>query len=592
MAIDNLQENDSHKDFHIIKQALFNLLEQTQDLELSPEKIQALLRLGRLIILSNQHFSTAEYNTLQGKAYELLKRAWHLAQQTNNRAGISQALGYKGQLYQHEKRYQEALNLTRQAVFFAQELPELLYYWQWQMASIFQEQGEHAKSALAYKQAIDTLWSIRYDLSKIYRTFRSSFREQVSALFYEFTELLLTYASRFSREEKKALCRLQEQPADCLKKLQDTLEKLKSAELLDYFQNECVIKNQISLTEIGLEKETAVLYPIMLKDRLELLLHKAGGMTLISVTETNRQKLEDEIYHLRHELNHGEHLYHKFKKHAQNLYDWLIHPLKESNHLQDIETLVLVPDGQLRTMPIAALHDGKDYLIEHYALAVVPGLTLRVTSEQEPTNQSILLLTGLDLEEPVNIRGYTLDVLNTADEVEGIKKHISKSVELLNQDFTETNLKEKLIETGYSMVHISSHAVFEADINNSFILMSQVCPLELEPFQDLLTLNRIHDTPLNLITLSACETALGDDRAALGLGGVALRAGAQSAVATLWKVKPDFTTRFMPIFYENISKGLSKAKALQETQKAMIKSDYYQHPYFWYSFTLIGNGLK
>jgi len=134
------------------------------------------------------------------------------------------------------------------------------------------------------------------------------------------------------------------------------------------------------------------------------------------------------------------------------------------------------------------------------------------------------------------------------------------------------------------MVHISSHAVFEADINNSFILMSQVCPLELEPFEDLLTLNRIHDTLLNLITLSACETALGDDRAALGLGGVALRAGAQSAVATLWKVKPDFTTRFMPIFYENISKGLSKAKALQETQKAMIKSDYYQHPYFFAFF--------
>jgi len=355
--IDNLPTN-SPNDFHPIKQTLFDLLEQIQDLELSPEKIQALLRLGRLIILTNQRFSTAEYNTLRSKAYDVLEMAWHLAQTTNDMASVSQALGYKGQLYQQETRYQEALLLTRQAVFFAQELPELLYYWQWQMAAIFQEQNEPAKAALVYKQAIDTLWSIRYDLSKIYRTFRSSFREQVSALFFEFTELLLTHASAFSSEEKATICRLHGQPVDCLKKLQDTLEKLKAAELLDYFQNECVIKNQISLPEVELGKETAVLYPII------------------------------------------------------------------------------------------------------------------------------------------------------------------------------------------------------------------------------------------LITLSACETALGDDRAALGLGGVALRAGAQSAIATLWKVSPEFTAQFMPIFYENISKGLSKAKALQETQQSMITSDYYQHPYFWSSFTLIGNWLK
>ena len=573
-----ITKNNAPNDFYT--QTLFQLSKQIQNLEPTPEKIQALLRLGRVIILTS-------YPNLRDKTYDVLQMAQNLAQEANDMASVSQALGYIGQLYQQEKRYQEALNLTRQAIFSAQEIPELLYYWQWQLAKIFHVQGEYAKSALAYAQATDILWSIRYDLSKIYRIFHSSFREQVIALFDEFTELLLTQASNFSSTEKATICHLNEQ--GCLKTIQDILEKLKAAELMDYFQNECIIENQMSLTEIELGEKTAVLYPIMLEDRLELLLHKADGITLTSVITINRQKLETEADNFRKKLNFEEHLGDNFKQHSQNLYNWLIQPL--ANHLQNIETLVFVLDGKLRSIPIAALYDGKDYLINQYSLAIVPGLTLRMTSELRTAEQSILL-AGLDLAETVKINDYTLSALNTTHEIKSIKKHFSKTTKLLlNDKFSKIGLQNKMIESSYSIVHISSHAVFESDIKNSFILMSKNCPLYLEQFGDVLSHNLIHDNPLGLITLSACETARGDDRAALGLGGIAFRTGAQNVVATLWKVDSNFTAKFMPIFYENISKGLPKSKSLQEAQLNMLNGKYYQHPYFWSAFILIGNWL-
>jgi len=196
-----------------------------------------------------------------------------------------------------------------------------------------------------------------------------------------------------------------------------------------------------------------------------------------------------------------------------------------------------------------------------------------------------------------------LNMLNSTEEMSQIKKSIQqtygKPVELLNDKFTGSHLKTELTQTAYSTVHISSHVVIEADIKNSFILVAGNKPdLSLEQFEDLLLLNRTHKSSLNLITLSACETALGDDRAALGLGGIALRAGAQSAVASLWKVNSWFTIRFMPHFYKKISQGLSKAQALRQAQLDMIKNPessiecpVCDHPYFWASFILIGNWL-
>jgi len=629
-AIEQSQQ-DSLKDFHTIKPTLFDLLKQTNALAPSPHKIQALLRLGQLTFLTSRSFSSANKKQLRRQAYEVLKKAWRLAQKLDDSQGVSQALGNIGQLYKYEKNYEEALKATRHAIFSAQEVNalELLYYWQWKNGEILKEQGKKVAAMLAYKQAIDTLWSIRYDLSKIYRAFRSSFRDKVGALFLEFTELLLEPGSALSQEQRKEICGIQKTGYMdiCLKKALDTLEKLKAAELFDYFQNECVIRDQIELTE-ALEKleqkNTAILYPIIFKDRLELILINNQKTVRRTVYDTNSEKLDYEVGELK--IWHGGPHNNKFIPHAQKLYDWLIRPLEEKNDLNGIDTLVFVPDGSLRRIPMAALHsgkdylingkdypidgkddpiDGKDYLINKYAIAVVPGLTLRATAPEAGQDNKRILLAGLDLKKSKFVEGTELDRLNSTKEIENINTAIQGAYdeheELLNDKFTENHLKDKLTKEPYFIVHISSHAVFKADIKNTYILItegSEERRLFLEEFEDLLLLNRTHESSLNLITLSACQTALGDDRAALGLSGVALRAGAQSAVASLWKTTPNFTTKFMPVFYRKISEGMPKAKALQKAQQEMITNSYlnadkarvkYDHPYFWASFILIGN---
>lgn len=476
------------------------------------------------------------------------------------------------------------------------------------MGKIRKNQNKISDAIIAYRQAVNALWapSIRYDLAKIYRTYGASFREQVGTLFLEFIDVLLKQSS-LSLE--KGICHFQHQ-YPCLREAQDTLEKLKAAELFDYFQAECVIKDQKELSEVELETDTAVLYPIIFDDRLELLLQRQGKIIRKTVNSTNHpdfnldKTVEDFLKELTEKDNYESD---DFLPHAQKLYDWLIRPFKENketqtNHLKGIKTLVFVPDGKLRTIPLGALHDGDNYLIAQYAIAVVPGLTLREKTFNPQKKRRSILLIGLNLPE-TPIQGHTLNALDTTEEISKIKESIGqtygKPVELLNDEFTHNQLENELKQTAYSHVHISSHAIVEADIKNSFILDGNQQALFLEPFEDLLLLNRTHESSLNLITLSACDTALGDERAALGLGGIALRAGAQSAVATLWKAHLWFATQFMPHFYKKISQGLPKAQALQQAQVEIIRNpetsigcrENCDHPYFWAPFILIGNWL-
>lgn len=602
-------------DYHTIKKRLLNLLEQTHQLPPAVLKLQISLRLGQLLRLTYHRFPV-DKPLLQYHAYKVLTMALNLATQLNHQPSRSQATGFIGQLYQDEQRYPEAQQWTHQAIFYAQNdqenlVPELLYYWQWQAGDLFKENNQPVQALLAYKQAIDTLWSIRYDFSKIYRIFQSSFRHQVGDLFLDFIELLLEYHATLSNEHQQEICRISNRPPNgdkldrCLQKVQDTLEKLKAAELLDYFRNDCVINNQKQLTQtVKIGEETAVLYPILLENKLELLLYREHGKgetiqrEIIHETvkaTAIREKIRYEIKQLRDKFAPDRYEYDVFNN-LKTLYDWLIRPLQEKKHLDNIATLVFVPDEKLRLLPIAALYDGEKYLVEQYAIAVVPGLTLTWNDNSEKSNDSKMqpmLFAGISTSE---------SELETQNEIEGIADKICPNNnncfdKLLDNNFTEDNLRIQLERHAYSVVHISSHAFFGGNTKETYLETYRKKPLYLEPFGELLLLNLTHEVPLNLVTLSACETALGDERAALGLGRAALRTGAQGVVATLWKVESFFTKEFTPIFYEQLKQGKTKAQALKNAQIKMITNPPYQedrnyaHPFYWSAFILIGNWL-
>lgn len=499
-----------------------------------------------------------------------------MARQMNDQRGLSHALGYQAQWQQDGGHPTEALALYRQAAFAAQqaEAPELLYRWQWQIGRLLNAQGDRDGAILAYQQAVDNLQTIRQDFIPSRANSAGSFRASAGDAFVELADLLLQRAAQQSNPAARE--------PDFLA-ARDTMEALKTAEVRDYFQDECTIALQsrtVTLDRRSLPR-TAVLYPILLPDRLELLLDAPRGLQQITV-RVDRDTLTGTVREFRHYLE--KRTSREYLPPAQRLYGWLIRPLEGELDNQQIDTLVIVPDGPLRTIPLAALHDGQRFLISRYAIATTPGLTL--TDLRPIQRQKIRpLLNGLtEAVQGFPSLEYVRRELGTIHAAYGGKV-------LENQDFRLLGLQRELKETPYSIVHIASHGQFASDVRNTFLLTFDD-KLTMDRLERFMALGQYRDQPVELLTLSACQTAAGDDRAALGLAGVAVKAGARSAVATLWFINDQATALLVTEFYQQLrDPDVSKAKALQQAQLMLLNDRRYQHPGFWSPFLLIGNWL-
>lgn len=269
-------------------------------------------------------------------------------------------------MYEDEQRYTEALQLTRRAVFLAQQknVAESLYRWQWQTARLLTALHEPGAAIAAYQRAVGTLQSLRPELARSAGS-RPSFQKEIRPVYYGLVDLLLQRAASLPE-------RAQYQPY--LRRARDTVEAFKVAEFQDYFLDDCVEDMQDKAVELDtVSADAAIVYPILLADRTELLVSLPHGMERFPVP-VGLDELTREVRKLRAGLEKLTTW--QFLPHAQNLYDWLIRPLLPAVSREMIRTLVFVPDGPLRTIPMAALHDGEDFLIRHYATATTPGLAL------------------------------------------------------------------------------------------------------------------------------------------------------------------------------------------------------------------------
>ena len=162
--------------------------------------------------------------------------------------------------------------------------------------------------------------------------------------------------------------------------------------------------------------------------------------------------------------------------------------------------------------------------------------------------------------------------------------------ELMNAKFVQGNVDKEFATDSYSIVHIASHGHFDADARKTFVLTYDG-KLSLDQLERMIRPSQLRDQPVELLTLSACQTAAGDDRAALGLGGIAVKAGARSAFATLWFVNDEASSMLVADFYTNLHGGISKAKALQKAQIKLLSNPLYGHPCYWAPYLIIGNWL-
>ena len=508
-------------------------------------------------------------------AYDQARR---VAEAIGDQRAASYALGYLGQLYEDESRNDEALSLTRRAAFLAQQTQsaEALYRWEWQTARLLKAQGDNTGAVSAYRHAIQSLQMARVDLTIQCRTCPtgSSSRESFGSVFFELADLLL--------READAL----QDPQQVQRKLleaRETVEQLKSVELEDYFQDECVtLARARSKAVENVAAGTAVLYLIPLPDRTEVLVSYPSEMGRFKAP-VGVEQLTAEVREFRRNLE--KRTTHEYLLQAQQLYDWLIRPVRAELAARHIQTLVFVPDGALRTIPLAALHDGDQFLVNDFAVAVTPGLTL---TEPKPVRQqnAQLLLAGLSQ----GVQGFSpLDYVPR--EVQCVRGLYRGDV-LLNETFSGSKLKQELADHQFSVVHIASHGQFDRDLNQTFILTYDA-KLTLDDLEALIRPSEYRGKPVELLSLSACQTAAGDDRAALGLAGVAVKAGARSALATLWFVNDQASTFLISEFYSQWSSrgSVSKARALQLAQLKMLADRRYHHPCYWAPYLVIGNWL-
>jgi CHAT domain-containing protein len=174
------------------------------------------------------------------------------------------------------------------------------------------------------------------------------------------------------------------------------------------------------------------------------------------------------------------------------------------------------------------------------------------------------------------------------EELKDIKKIMNANKMYMNQTFTIPNVQNEFKHNDYAIVHFATHGVFGGTGKHSFLLTYDN-QLDMDALEDLMSLGKYRDHQVDMLTLSACQTALGNERAALGLGGVAVKAGVRSAVATLWYVDDEATSLAIRELYRQLKKReMTKAKALQNAQKMLISTRQYWHPIYWAPFLLIG----
>ena len=501
-----------------------------------------------------------------------------LATRQGDERAMSLATGLLGEFYLAAGRLEDTMKMARTAVFYAQQLdaPELAYRWEWLTGRALRAQGKLAEAALAMDRSIDRLTQVRSGLLKGIRGRRTNFRELVGPLFQDHADILL----RLSANAADGVVQQQMRS-----RARDVIEAFKSSELQDYFLDDCVVEVQQQQTMLDqLDPHTAVLYPILLRDRTEILISIGGHIHQFTVA-VGEQQIARQAIQFRRSLESRRS--NRYRAQAAQLYDWLLRPAAELLQAQRIDTIVFVPDGALRTVPMSALYDGEHFLVEQFALATTPGLNL---TDPKPIARGKLTFLVNALTDAV--QGYPA-LPSVEVELAALQQQFdAESITLLkNQDFISANIEQAIAARPYNIVHFASHGEFQANFSESFLLTYDG-KLSMNKIEELMQLRRFSDEPVELLTLSACQTAAGDDRAALGLAGIAIKAGARSALGTLWFINDSAASQLIADFYQYLRQPqYSKAQALRLAQLNMIKDPRYNHPNFWAPFLLIGNWL-
>ncbi|NER49789.1 MAG: CHAT domain-containing protein, partial [Symploca sp. SIO1A3] len=366
------------------------------------------------------------------------------------------------------------------------------------------------------------------------------------------------------------------------------------------------LRETIKTIESQTGKRPVVIYARSIEKKLDLVLVTPGGSPIpktVRLDESNT--LENELIYFRNSLEQDNS--NAYLPSAQKLYQWLIAPIESELEAFDIDTLIFVMDAGLRSLPLAALHDGKQFLVEKYSLGSVPSISLTDTSYQALKDSQVLAMGASEFPNSNH-----LDLPSVPTELSTIAEELWPGESVLNEQFTLDNLRTMRQQSHFDIVHLATHADFND--KNAYI---QFWDKEVG-FDELRQLEWYQPPIVQLLVLSACETALGDDNAEMGFAGLAVRTGVKSALGSLWRVDDGGTSALMSEYYHQLSQEeiTIKAEALRQAQLAMLRGQVhiksgklvgngievplpkvleslsdqdFSHPFYWAGFTMIGS---
>ncbi|MDP6979085.1 MAG: CHAT domain-containing protein [Myxococcota bacterium] len=485
---------------------------------------------------------------------------------------VAFAWAYLAQFYADEGRDLDAIELTRWAIEASLASDELarIAPLEVQLGDLLRRAGDLSGAVRAYDMALRATPLL--GPSGALPLVRDPFADTSASLpvATRLVDALLGQATQTTVLEARS---------DLLRQARDRVEAQRVRELRNHFRDPCIVA--IERQPADSVPRSLVVHPVPLDDRLALIVSSGGGLRAYDVP-VGRVELLARAAATERQLR--DRTTNRFQAGAAQLYEWLIRPIEAEITAPDVDTLVFVAGPGLRSFPMATLFDARDerYLIEKIAVAATQGLTLTQPRSLDP-KAFVMLRAGLDGAPKGGVGLPTV-----SRELEALAT-LFDGVELIGERFQAENIERALTRDSFDVIHIASHGRFPANGDAPY-LVTAGDPLGLDDLAAMIRRTRFRDRPTELITLSACETAVGDEGAALGFAGLALRSGARSTLATLWRVNDQASADFMQTFYARLAEGdTTRAGALREAQLDFLDNTVLRHPYFWAPYLLLGN---
>ncbi|WGV29099.1 CHAT domain-containing protein [Halotia branconii] len=518
------------------------------------------------------NLSKIQEKLLQSVAVQYATSALETAKNINSERLESESLGTLGKLNSGKSQtyFEKALSLAQSVHAY-----DIAYEWQQQLADLYQKQGKTEAAIQAYRATIESIAQISDNLLSSNLDTQFFFYEKVEPVYRNYMRLLIT--QKYPNFERQVI---------------KTNQQLQVAQLEDYLK--CGKLDLVALDKIdNLASASAIIHIIDLDDTIQVFAQFPDSS--IHYHSADSKVVKNHVNALLNILQNNDLVSNSESliiPHSQALYKQLIEPFNKS--LPSNGTLVFVLDKSFQSLPMGILHNGTDYLFKQYSSSETLGSRVRQPKALSQENLNILT-GGISTFAPSFYDPNATQGLQPLPDVEieiaEVIKQANSSVGLLNKEFNTKRFIQELSKEDFDILHLTTHAQFSSiPRRTGFLTWDQL--VNVNQFGTLLKNQaQIHQNAIELLVLSACQTAKGNKMSALGIAGVAAQAGARSIIATLWLVDSKSSVILMDEFYKNIKKGVPKSEALRLAQIALTAIPEYNNPYHWAPYLLVGSWL-